>query len=134
MAGSFPGAATFWTAYETVKAIATPITGAGAAPLIAAAAADVAVVGIRNPFEVVKQQLQSGMHRSTRDAVRAILKSDGFAGFYAGYSSTVLREIPFDAIGESRPALHICWRGCTRLIERSAKTVSYSQSLASTSS
>lgn len=100
MAGSFPGAATFWTAYETAKAFATPFTGASAAPLIAAAVADVAVVGVRNPFEVVKQQMQSGMHKSTSDALRTILASDGVAGFYAGYASTVLREIPFDAIRE----------------------------------
>lgn len=100
MAGSFPGAATFWTTYEMVKAATAPYVGAGIAPVVAAASADVAVVAVRNPFEVVKQQMQSGMHADTMSAVRRILSIDGVRGFYAGYGSTVLREIPFDAIGE----------------------------------
>ncbi|KAA0163579.1 hypothetical protein FNF27_00312 [Cafeteria roenbergensis] len=98
MAGSFPGAATFWTTYEMVKATAAPLVGTGIAPVVAAASADVAVVAVRNPFEVVKQQMQSGMHANTMSAVRRILSVDGMRGFYAGYGSTVLREIPFDAI------------------------------------
>jgi solute carrier family 25 (mitochondrial S-adenosylmethionine transporter), member 26 len=100
MAGSFPGAATFWATYEASKSALTPYVGALAAPAAAAATADVAVVAVRNPFEVVKQQMQSGMHKTTTDAVRTILRVDGVRGFYAGYASTVLREIPFDAIGE----------------------------------
>lgn len=56
------------------------------------------VAAVRNPFEVIKQQMQSGLHPSTREAVRAVLRIDGWRGFYAGYGSTVLREIPFDAI------------------------------------
>ncbi len=49
-------------------------------------------------FQVVKQQMQIGLHRSTGDTVRSILRSDGVRGFYAGYLSTVIREIPFDAL------------------------------------
>jgi len=105
MAGSFPGAATFWATYETAKSAAAPIVGAGMAPVIAAAAADVAVVAVRNPFEVVKQQMQSGMHQSTSAAVRRIIAVDGVAGLYAGYFSTVLREMPFDAIRETSQGL-----------------------------
>lgn len=53
---------------------------------------------MRNPFEVVKQQMQVGMHSSTRSAVATIMKVDGLRGFYAGYGATVIREAPFDAI------------------------------------
>jgi solute carrier family 25 S-adenosylmethionine transporter 26 len=56
------------------------------------------VAAVRNPFEVVKQQMQAGLHASTRDAVRTILRVEGWRGFFAGYGSTVAREIPFDAI------------------------------------
>lgn len=88
MAGSFPSAAMFWTAYEYGRAYADT-AGAGVfAPALGAAAADVAVCAVRNPFEVVKQQMQSGMHNSTRDAVRTILKHEGMRGLYAGYFST----------------------------------------------
>jgi solute carrier family 25 S-adenosylmethionine transporter 26 len=51
---------------------------------------------VRNPFEVVKQQMQAGMHESAVGAVRSIVKADGFIGLYNGYSSLVMREIPFD--------------------------------------
>ena len=61
-------------------------------------AAEVAVVAVRNPFEVVKQQMQLGMHQSTSSAVKDILKIDGVRGLYAGYLSMLAREIPFDAL------------------------------------
>jgi solute carrier family 25 S-adenosylmethionine transporter 26 len=88
MAGSFPAAATFWTAYEFARARADAAGAGAAAPALGAAAADVAVCAVRNPFEVVKQQLQSGMHADTRGAVRTILRTAGARGFYAGYLST----------------------------------------------
>ena len=104
MAGSFPGAATFWLAYEQTKthleatAWGQSTAGRAAAPALAAAAANVAVCAVRNPFEVVKQQMQSGMHTSSRAAVQRIIAQDGVAGLWAGYTSTVLREVPFDAL------------------------------------
>ena len=102
MAGSFPAAATFWTAYNGAKAQLMPLVPADYAFVAhagAAAAADIAVSAVRNPFEVVKQQMQAGLHTgTTRQAVETILRVDGFRGLYAGYTSTVLREIPFDAI------------------------------------
>jgi len=64
----------------------------------AAAAADVCVCAVRNPFEVVKQQMQVGMHDSGAEAVRTIMRTEGVAGLFAGYISTVSREIPFDAL------------------------------------
>ncbi|CAE7734638.1 SAMC1 [Symbiodinium sp. KB8] len=103
MLGSFPGAATFWTAYSGSKSLLAPLAGgdsAAAAGLVhglAAAMADVAVVAVRNPFEVVKQQMQAGMHSSSLTAAKTILRNQGVAGLYAGYFSTVLREVPFDA-------------------------------------
>ncbi len=122
MIGSFPGAATFWTAYSGARALLTPLVGgssdaaAGLVNGFAAGMADVAVVAVRNPFEVVKQQMQAGMHSSTVSAFKHIVKHQGVAGLYAGepccallllrlpeaascagYLSTVLRELPFDA-------------------------------------
>lgn len=64
----------------------------------AAAAADVCVCAVRNPFEVVKQQMQVGMHKSGMEAVRSIVRAEGVGGLFAGYISTVSREIPFDAL------------------------------------
>lgn len=102
MAGSFPAAATFWSVYEAAKHRLVPLTAgtnwAFLAYAGAAASADIAVCAVRNPFEVVKQQMQAGLHTNTREAVRTILRVDGWRGLYAGYLSTVLREVPFDAI------------------------------------
>lgn len=90
MLGSFPGAATFWTAYSGSKSLLAPLAGgdsAAAAGLVhglAAAMADVAVVAVRNPFEVVKQQMQAGMHSSSLTAAKTILRNQGVAGLYAG--------------------------------------------------
>jgi solute carrier family 25 S-adenosylmethionine transporter 26 len=106
MLGSFPAAATFWTVYELGKRHLTAgLAARGRSDLDflahggAAALADVAVCAVRNPFEVVKQQMQLGLHSSTSSAFRSIVATDGILrGLYAGYFSTVLREIPFDAI------------------------------------
>ena len=88
MAGSFPSAATFWTVYEFGRSYAE-VAGAGVfAPALGAAAADVAVCAVRNPFEVVKQQMQSGMHKNAREAVLTITRNEGLRGLYAGYLST----------------------------------------------
>jgi solute carrier family 25 (mitochondrial S-adenosylmethionine transporter), member 26 len=102
---SFPSAAVFWSAYQASKRTFHDVFGGTssphAAPVIHASAASVAeicVASIRTPFEVVKQQLQGGLHKSTTAAVRTIISVDGFRGLYAGYGSTIARDIPFDII------------------------------------
>ncbi|MES1923242.1 hypothetical protein MHBO_004787 [Bonamia ostreae] len=42
--------------------------------------------------------MQLGMHKTTINAIFDIKRKNGFKGFYNGYWTTVLREIPFDAI------------------------------------
>ena len=102
MLGSFPGAATFWMTYQASKTYVMPYFHGPvmepAGHMICAALADVAVCAVRNPFEVVKQQMQVGIHTSTVGAVKEIARVEGLRGFYAGYWSTVLREMPFDAL------------------------------------
>jgi solute carrier family 25 (mitochondrial S-adenosylmethionine transporter), member 26 len=66
--------------------------------MLAAAAGDVASSTVRVPFEVVKQRLQSGVNKTASGAVRAIFAQQGVRGFFTGYSSLVIRELPFDAI------------------------------------
>ena len=68
MAGSFPAAATFWTVYTAAKRALIPVVPESTAFLahaLAASTAELAVCSVRTPFEVVKQQMQAGLHAST---------------------------------------------------------------------
>lgn len=99
---SAPCAATFFGTYDVVKRfLEERFNNERWAPLchmLAAAAGDVAACTVRSPFEVVKQRLQSGMYTSAGTAVSNIMHSEGVLGFYRGYGSLVLRELPFDAL------------------------------------
>lgn len=100
-AGSAPGAAVFFSIYETMKHQLEPLAGPGYAPLVHMVAASVGETGaclIRVPTENVKQNLQAGRYQTQTEAIRTILKNDGVLGFYKGFLSTVFREIPFSFI------------------------------------
>lgn len=53
---------------------------------------------MRVPTENVKQKMQAGLHDTASETVNAILRTQGFRGFYTGYLTTVVREIPFSFI------------------------------------
>lgn len=53
---------------------------------------------IRNPFEVIKQQMQAGLYKSTYETFRSIRRTQGLKGLYAGFFPTLMREVPFDGI------------------------------------
>jgi solute carrier family 25 S-adenosylmethionine transporter 26 len=66
---------------------------------ISAVTAEVVVASFRNPFEIVKQQMQAGLHRTGQGAIRAILASPaGWRGLYTGYLPTIMRDAPFDVL------------------------------------
>lgn len=50
------------------------------------------------PSEVIKQQMQGGMHDNLFGAVASIWKSSGINGFYRGYAGQIMRDVPFRAI------------------------------------
>jgi len=66
--------------------------------MLAASLAEVTQALIRNPFEVVKQNMQVGHFTSVSQSLGNIWRQKGFAGFYQGYFSLIMREIPFSAI------------------------------------
>eukprot|EP00735_Rhodelphis_limneticus_P001373 TRINITY_DN11977_c0_g1::TRINITY_DN11977_c0_g1_i1::g.16926::m.16926 TRINITY_DN11977_c0_g1::TRINITY_DN11977_c0_g1_i1::g.16926 ORF type:complete len:321 (-),score=0.70,sp/Q94AG6/SAMC1_ARATH/41.40/3e-70,Mito_carr/PF00153.22/1.1e-14,Mito_carr/PF00153.22/1.1e-16,Mito_carr/PF00153.22/4e-29 TRINITY_DN11977_c0_g1_i1:464-1426(-) len=101
LASSAPAAALFFGAYETTKNTISHSTGSETGPLghmVAASMGEISASSFRVPFEVVKQQLQAGLHTNSFDCVRAILRTRGFIGLYTGFVSQVFREIPFDMI------------------------------------
>jgi solute carrier family 25 S-adenosylmethionine transporter 26 len=53
---------------------------------------------VRNPFEVIKQNLQLGRYSNNVEATVEIFKHKGIGGFYQGYFPLICREIPFSSI------------------------------------
>merc|ERR1712183_525036 len=93
-AGSAPGAALFFSTYETVKPFAhnqlfgdRPVAVQG----FAASSGEVMACLVRVPTEVVKQNMQTGRYGSVSEAFKTIMNTQGVGGFYVGYFTTVLR-------------------------------------------
>ncbi|KAF9969718.1 hypothetical protein BGZ73_007781 [Actinomortierella ambigua] len=100
--GSAPGASMFFVTYETLKAtLKTMMPEPQQEPLVhmmSASGGEIAACFVRVPTEVIKQRMQTKQFTTTSAAVRAVVANEGLRGFYRGYFSTVVREIPFTCI------------------------------------
>lgn len=99
-AGSAPGAALFFSTYETVKNALTKKVDSkyhSACYMTASSCGEVAACLVRVPTENVKQKMQAGQYKTTMDCIRGVAR-EGPGGFYRGYFTTVAREIPFSLI------------------------------------
>ena len=96
-AGSVPGAALFFTAYEQTKhALGAENTSA---QVCAASVGETVACSVRVPVENVKQNQQTGkIDARLLHGAAAIFREYGFAGFYRGFGATVGREVPFAMI------------------------------------
>ena len=99
--GSAPGAALFFSTYETVNHYVlenhknTPMP---VSHMFAASCGEVMACLVRVPTEVLKQRMQAGMYNSFRSALTSVLSTDGFMGLYRGYGITIFREVPFSLL------------------------------------
>ncbi|KAJ7052942.1 S-adenosylmethionine transporter [Mycena amicta] len=102
--GSAPGAAVFFATYDTLKHNSplpdrlSSVTHMGSASI-----AEVTACLIRVPTEVIKTRAQTsayghGHGQSSLSAARHVLAADGLRGFYRGFGTTIMREIPFTSI------------------------------------
>ncbi|CAN6580397.1 unnamed protein product [Malus baccata var. baccata] len=101
LAGVLPASAIFVGVYEPAKKKLLkifPENLSALAHFTAGAFGGIAASLVRVPTEVVKQRMQTGQFTSASVAVRHIAFKEGFKGFYAGYGSFLLRDLPFDAI------------------------------------
>ncbi|KAF3781981.1 S-adenosylmethionine carrier 1 [Nymphaea thermarum] len=101
LAGVLPASAIFVGIYEPAKQKLLKILPdnlSAFAHLTAGALGGAAASLVRVPTEVVKQRMQTGQFASAPSAVRLIIANEGVRGLYAGYSSFLLRDLPFDAI------------------------------------
>ena len=107
-AGSAPTAAAFFLSYEGFKMMIDSYLKRNPNArfhdyrihMIAASIGEINACLIRVPVENVKQrrQAQSVKHNSSLTVIKDIFKLEGVKGFYRGYSTTVMREIPFSLI------------------------------------
>lgn len=99
--GSAPGAAAFFSTYETMKGVIKNTAGGEEHWTHAALASSCGEVGaclVRVPTAVVTQNMQVGRYGSLTEAISTTYKNGGLGGFYVGYTTTVFREIPFSFI------------------------------------
>lgn len=92
---SFPYAFSFFYVYETIRAT---IPDHSFKNLYASVVAEVVANIVRNPFEVVKQQMMVGRSDRIMSSLLEIRGLKGLKGFYIGYQSTLIRDITFSAI------------------------------------
>ncbi len=96
--GSAPGAAMFFVTYEASKKQLKPVFKHDASTqMMSASFGELAACLVRVPVEVVKQRMQVS-HQRGMSIVRAVLQTEGFQGMFRGYSTTVMREVPFSFI------------------------------------
>ena len=99
--GSAPGAALFFVTYDSSKHwlesldIATLQAAPAVTHMTAASIGEVMACLVRVPTEVVKQRMQAGQHYSLRETVTTTFHREGPSGFYKGFGTTLMREIPF---------------------------------------
>ena len=65
---------------------------------LAAVLGDVVGSTVLTPGEMVKQQVQAGLHKDVLAAVVNTYRAKGVGGFYQGYTSLIARDVPFRAI------------------------------------
>jgi len=94
--GSAPCSALFFWTYESAK------RHLGGADVVnhctAAALGEIVACIVRVPIDNVKQKMQAGAFTTTRSTVAGIRVRDGWGGFYKGFSTTVMRDVPFSFI------------------------------------
>mmetsp|Transcript_50733 Transcript_50733/g.122366 ORF Transcript_50733/g.122366 Transcript_50733/m.122366 type:complete len:329 (-) Transcript_50733:156-1142(-) len=117
-AGSAPGAALFFSTYETFKPIVsswqTKYFGfehetPAVSHMIAASFGEAAACLVRVPTEVIKAKMQTTHDATLLNTFKAVLKEESHqgslisrltqtGGLYRGYGMTLMREIPFAMI------------------------------------
>nr|CDS28877.2 S adenosylmethionine mitochondrial carrier [Hymenolepis microstoma] len=97
--GSAPSAALFFCAYEMTKnRTSSENFPRWFPPMIAACVGEICACVIRVPCETIKQRAQAHPHLGIVGIFSNALRSEGLAGLYRGYLSTIFRELPFSLI------------------------------------
>jgi len=103
LVGSAPGAAVFFCTYDTLKRILP--NSQHLAPfshMLSASIGEVAACLVRVPTEVIKTRSQTSSYGTLANTslatAKLVWKTDGLRGFYRGFRTTIMREIPFSSL------------------------------------
>ncbi|KAK7690173.1 hypothetical protein QCA50_006823 [Cerrena zonata] len=101
--GSAPGAAIFFCTYDTLKrTLPIPQHLSPLTHMLSASMGEVAACLVRVPTEVIKTRTQTSTYgdlaRSSFGAAKLVFMTEGLRGFYRGFGSTIMREIPFTSL------------------------------------
>ncbi|XP_075985513.1 S-adenosylmethionine mitochondrial carrier protein homolog [Anticarsia gemmatalis] len=103
--GSAPMNSLFFVSYEATKSFCEPLVAPQYVPVVhmfAASFCEVLACLIRVPTEIVKQRKQTYVGTKSKSALSILAnayKTEGIRrGVYRGFSSTVLRDLPFSFI------------------------------------
>ena len=96
---AFPAGALQFASYEWGKAQCklAGLTG-GRAEILCGALGAMAASVVRVPQEVLKQRVQADIYPNAIVGARKIMASDGLRGFYKGYTATISRDVPWNAL------------------------------------
>ncbi|OJT12686.1 hypothetical protein TRAPUB_10768 [Trametes pubescens] len=87
---------------------------------MSSAACDQAACSIRVPTEVIKTRMQTSTYgaaaQSSLTAARLVMSTQGIRGFYRGYGSTIMREIPFTSL--QFPLYELLKKRLARILDR----------------
>lgn len=68
------------------------------ASAIGGALASIAHDAVMTPLDVLKQRMQLGLYTSPVQALRAVIRTEGFGALYSSYFTTILMNVPNAAV------------------------------------
>lgn len=92
---ALPNTVLYMTCYEQFKQKLSHLT---VGPGLAGGAARFVAVSVVSPLELIRTIQTAGSSASIHSIAREIVANEGFGGFYRGWSSSVLRDVPFSAM------------------------------------
>lgn len=101
--GSTASSAVYFGTCEFGKSILTKLENYPSVliPPTAGAMGNIVSSAIMVPKELITQRMQAGAKGRSWDVLLRILEKDGFLGLYAGYSATLLRNLPAGVLSYS---------------------------------
>ena len=101
--GSAPSIALYFGCYSSIKSKLTKLLPDNYnffAIAISASLSNTIASILRVPYEVIKQRLQAGLHKSSLDAILYIAKEEGIQSVFMGgkLASQMLRDVPYAVI------------------------------------